>query len=153
MELVAPRGPSRGPGPPCRGSIADPDRSRGVPSGLCSGHHGAEVIAEAEVGDKQVCQEEKVLLTFPAANRDPERFHQPDEVMIDRQKNRHIAFGLGIHRCLGSNLAQMELQVALERWLERIPLFRLAPCGDVTWTGGHVSGPRSIPVLFPEATG
>ncbi len=108
-----------------------------------------EVIGETEIGGRTVCPGEKVLLTFPAANRDPDRFADPDEVMIDRQQNRHIAFGVGIHRCLGSNLARMELQVAVERWLDRIPDFELAPGAEVTWTGGQVRGPRTVPVVFP----
>jgi len=109
-----------------------------------------EVIGETEIGGRTVCPGEKVLLTFPAANRDPDRFADPDEVMIDRQQNRHIAFGVGIHRCLGSNLARMELQVAIERWLDRIPDFELAPGAEVTWTGGQVRGPRTVPVVFPR---
>ena len=91
---------------------------------------------------------EKVLLSFPAANRDPEAFERADEVLIDRQINRHVAFGVGIHRCAGSNLARMELRVAVEQWLQRIPEFRLAEGADVTWAGGQVRGPRSIPVVF-----
>ncbi len=107
-----------------------------------------EVVAETEVGTQSVCPGEKVLLTFPAANRDPAVFDNADQVVIDRQQNRHLAFGLGIHRCLGSNLARMELQVAIERWTARIPSFGLDPAGEVTWTGGQVRGPRSVPVLF-----
>ena len=68
---------------------------------------------------------DKVLLNFPAANRDPAAFDRADEVVLDRADNRHIAFGTGIHRCAGSNLARMELRVALEEWLTRIPTFRL----------------------------
>ena len=74
---------------------------------------------------------EWVLLPFPAANRDPDAFDRPDEVVIDRLENRHAAFGLGIHRCLGSNLARLELRVAIEEFLARIPEFELAdPTGD-----------------------
>ena len=91
---------------------------------------------------------DKVLLSFPAANRDPEAFERPDEVVIDRQVNRHVAFGVGIHRCAGSNLARMELRVAVEEWLRRIPEFRLADGATVTWAGGQVRGPRSVPVTF-----
>ena len=61
-----------------------------------------------------------ILLSFPAANRDPAQFDRAGEVVIDREVNRHAAFGLGIHRCVGSHLARMELRVALEVWLERI---------------------------------
>ena len=58
-----------------------------------------------------------ILLSFAAANRDPGQFERADEVVIDRKVNRHAAFGLGIHRCVGSHLARMELRVALETWL------------------------------------
>jgi cytochrome P450 len=87
-----------------------------------------------------------VLLPFPAANRDPEFFDRADEVVIDREENRHAAFGLGIHRCVGSNLARMELQVALEVWLDRFPVFSLDDPDAVRWSGGQVRGPRTVPV-------
>jgi len=91
---------------------------------------------------------DKVLMNFPAANRDPEKFERPDDVIIDRAKNPHIAFGVGIHRCVGSNLARMEMRVAIEEWLRRIPEFRLEEEAAVTWAGGQVRGPRSVPVVF-----
>lgn len=89
-----------------------------------------------------------VLLPFPAANRDPEVFDRADAVVIDRLENRHAAFGLGIHRCLGSNLARLELRVAVEEFLARIPDFELAdPSGDgVTWSVGQIRGPRQLPL-------
>jgi cytochrome P450 len=91
---------------------------------------------------------DRVLMNFPSANRDPEGFERPDEVILDRQHNRHVAFGSGIHRCAGSNLARMELRVALEEWLRRIPDFRLEEGAEVTWAGGQVRGPRVLPVVF-----
>jgi cytochrome P450 len=87
-----------------------------------------------------------ILLSFPAANRDPAQFDRADEVVIDREVNRHAAFGLGIHRCVGSHLARMELRVALEVWLERIPEFSLADPAAVTWSAGQIRGPRSLPL-------
>jgi cytochrome P450 len=87
-----------------------------------------------------------ILLSFPAANRDPEAFEAADEVLIDRQINRHAAFGLGIHRCVGSHLARMELRVALEVWLRTFPIFHLADPDAVVWAGGQVRGPRRLPV-------
>jgi cytochrome P450 len=93
---------------------------------------------------------DKVLMTFPAGNRDPDLFERADEFVIDRTRNRHFAFGSGIHRCLGSNLARMELRVAIEEWLRRVPTFELADidANDVAWTGGQVRGPRRLPVRW-----
>lgn len=87
-----------------------------------------------------------ILLSYPAANRDPAQFDRAGEVVIDREVNRHAAFGLGIHRCLGSHLARMELGVALEVWLERFPVFALADPAAVTWSAGQVRGPRTLPI-------
>ena len=101
------------------------------------------------MGGRTLRRGERVLLSFPAANRDPEAFEQADEVVIDRARNRHIAFGVGIHRCAGSNLARMEMRVALEEWLARIPEFSLDDPDAVTWAGGQVRGPRHLPVVFP----
>ncbi len=72
------------------------------------------VTEDIEYGGCPMKSGDKVLMAFPAANRDPDVFDRPDEVIIDRAQNRHVAFGSGIHRCAGSNLARMELQVALE---------------------------------------
>ncbi len=94
---------------------------------------------------------ERVLMNFPAANRDPEAFPDADRVIIDRQANRHIAFGVGIHRCAGSNLARMEMNVALSAFLSRIPEFSLEDPAAVTWAGGQVRGPRCLPIVFPVA--
>jgi cytochrome P450 len=92
---------------------------------------------------------DRVLMSFPAANRDPRQFENPDEVILDREHNRHVAFGSGIHRCAGSNLARLELRVALQTWMERIPEFELVDPAAVTWAGGQVRGPRRCLVRFP----
>jgi cytochrome P450 len=103
---------------------------------------------DVEVAGCPIKAGDKVLMNFPAANRDPEVFEHPDQVILDRAQNRHVAFGAGIHRCAGSNLARMELRVAVETWIARIPEFRLADGGEVTWAGGQVRGPRTVPVVF-----
>jgi len=107
-----------------------------------------EVTVDTEVAGCPMRKGDKVLMSFPAANRDPEAFDRADEVVLDRASNRHVAFGSGIHRCAGSNLARMELRVALEEWLARIPSFHLADGEDVVWAGGQVRGPRLIPVVL-----
>jgi cytochrome P450 len=107
-----------------------------------------EVMKDTTVSGCPVRKNNMVLLSFPAANRDPAMFPDADKVVIDRKENRHAAFGLGIHRCIGSNLARMEMIVAIEEWLKRIPDFRLDPAGKVTWSEGTVRGPRQLPVLF-----
>ena len=103
-----------------------------------------EVAKETEIGGCPFKPGQMVLLSFPAANRDPAMFPDADKVIIDRKENRHAAFGLGIHRCVGSNLARMELTVAVEEFLKRIPEFGLA--GEVTWSEGSVRGPRRLPI-------
>jgi len=107
-----------------------------------------EVVKETVVEGCPMKPGNMVLLSFPAANRDPAVFPDADKVVLDRKENRHAAFGLGIHRCVGSNLARMEMTVALEEWLKRIPEFRLDPAGEVKWSQGTVRGPRQLPLLF-----
>jgi cytochrome P450 len=92
-----------------------------------------------------------VLLGFPAANRDPEAFEDADKFIIDRALNRHAAFGLGIHRCVGSNLARMELRIAIEEFIARYPRFELSDPDAVTWAPGQVRGPRAIPLRILAA--
>ena len=89
-------------------------------------------------------ENEWVLLPFPAANRDPGFFVDAEAFVIDREENRHAAFGLGIHRCLGSNLARLELRVAIEEFVRRFPRFELT--GTTRWSVGQIRGPRQMPV-------
>ncbi|WP_322517933.1 cytochrome P450 [Rhodopseudomonas palustris] len=107
-----------------------------------------EVMKETTIAGCPVKPGNMVLLSFPAANRDPDVFPEADRVKIDRKENPHVAFGLGIHRCVGSNLARMEMTVAIEQWLKRIPEFTLDPTEPVRWSEGTVRGPRQLPLLF-----
>ncbi len=109
---------------------------------------GRKVIGDTEVAGCPVHAGDQMLLTFPAANHDPAAFDDPEEFQLDRQKNRHIAFGLGIHRCLGSNLARLELTVAIQEWLRAFPTFTLDTTRETTWANGQVRGPRNIPVVL-----
>ena len=91
-------------------------------------------------------EDDWILLGFPAANRDPVAFKDADQFIIDRAENRHVAFGLGIHRCAGSNLARLEMRVALEEFIKRYPRFDLAEPEAVTWAPGQIRGPRNLPI-------
>lgn len=110
-----------------------------------------EVVSDTEALGCPMRAGDPLLLPFPAANRDPEAFEHADEVHLDRQANRHVAFGVGIHRCLGSNLARMELTVALQRFLERIPDFEIVDEDEVRWAASQIRGPRALPLRW--ATG
>jgi cytochrome P450 len=109
------------------------------------------VVKETQINGCHFQEGETVLLAFPAANRDPERFAHADRVVLDRTPNPHIAFGVRIHRCLGARLATMEMTVALQEWLRCIPEFTLAPGMVVEWTKGPVRGPRQVPLVLEAA--
>ena len=108
-------------------------------------------IAESDVeyNGVHIKPGDKVLMNFPAACHDPEQFENPDEFIIDRARNRHIAFGSGIHRCAGSNLARLEMTTAVRVWMERIPEFTVSDREAMKWAGGQVRGPRIMPLSFP----
>jgi cytochrome P450 len=107
----------------------------------------ARVVTEdMEFHGVQMKKEDWVLLPFPAANRDENEFPNAATVDIDREINRHTAFGLGIHRCIGSNLARLELNVAIEVFLERFPDFEQDSKEEVKWSLGQVRGPRKLPL-------
>ncbi len=105
------------------------------------------VAHDTEVNGVRMKAGDHVMMTFPIACRDPEKFDRADEVVIDRARNRHVAFGAGIHRCVGSNLARLEMEVALSTWLRHIPEYSLAPDTEVTWSTGQIRGPRSVPIV------
>ncbi|MDG2029261.1 MAG: cytochrome P450 [Acidimicrobiales bacterium] len=108
--------------------------------------------SDVEIGDVCIHAGDKILMNFPAANHDPEHFEDPDEFIIDRARNRHVAFGSGIHRCAGSNLARLEMQTALKVWIERIPEFHVSDREPMKWAGGQVRGPRIMPMSFPAGS-
>jgi cytochrome P450 len=105
---------------------------------------GRLAIEDVELHGRSIAAGERMLLAFAAANRDPEVFEDPDEIRIDRTRNRHLTFGSGGHRCLGSNLARLELRITLEEWLREIPEFHLVDLGSVEWSGGQTRGPERV---------
>jgi hypothetical protein len=107
---------------------------------------GRITTEDVELHGRCVHAGNRVILPFGAANRDPEVFDDPEEVRIDRRRNRHLTFGTGAHRCLGSNLARLELRIALEEWLAVMPHFRLTDPDGVEWSGGQTRGPERVDV-------
>lgn len=91
-------------------------------------------MRDTVVAGQEIKEGERVVLVFGAGNRDPEAYDEPNEIDIDRENNRHLAFGGGIHRCLGSNLGRQEVVVALEEFLEAVDEFSLAE-PDQVWHG------------------
>ena len=106
-----------------------------------------KVLNDVEVSGCPMHAGDQTLVTFPAANHDPNEFERADEFILDRKNNRHVAFGLGIHRCAGSNLARLEMIVAFQEWLRAFPNYSLDPSKKVTWANGQVRGPRILPIL------
>jgi cytochrome P450 family 142 subfamily A polypeptide 1 len=109
------------------------------------------VTQDTELRGKQLKKGQKILLAYPSANRDAEEFEDPDAFRIDRNPN-HVAFGLGSHFCLGSNLARMEMRVALEQVLRRMPDIEYAASGPVLVPSSLVRTCSEMKVRFsPEA--
>jgi cytochrome P450 len=111
---------------------------------------GRIATIDTELGGCPIKAGDRLLVPFGAANRDGAHVERPDDFVLDRDVIRHAAFGLGVHRCLGSNLARLELRVALEEWLRAFPSYRVVDPAAITWTLGHVRGPHAVPI---EVTG
>jgi cytochrome P450 len=98
------------------------------------------VTVDTEVGGQQIRAGERVYMLWASANRDPDQFENPDDVNFERKANRHLSFGIGAHRCLGAQLARMELQIMLEEILRRMPDFEI----DVQ----QVRHPTSVTIIW-----
>jgi cytochrome P450 len=107
---------------------------------------------DVELSGVTVRAGEAVLVSVAAANRDPDVFDHPEELLLDRANTGHVAFGHGAHHCMGAQLARMELQEAIGGLLREFPDLHLAvPAQDVEWrTGGFVRGPRTLPLAWAE---
>lgn len=98
------------------------------------------VTTDTEIGGQKICAGERVYMLWASANRDPEQFENPDEVDFQRSQNRHLTFGIGAHRCIGAQLARLELQIMLEEILRRMPDFHI----DVA----AVRHPTSVTIIW-----
>jgi cytochrome P450 len=102
---------------------------------------------DVEVGGFPITAREQVMVLLGAANVDESEFADAGEVRWDRETNRHLAFGGGIHRCLGSHLARLELRVALREWHRRIPDYHVKPGTELDYTAG-IRTLGSFPMLL-----
>lgn len=101
-----------------------------------------------QIGGKQISAGQEILLCLGAANRDPAQFDEPDRLNLSRQENRHLAFGQGIHYCLGAPLARLEAEIAFNTLVKRLHAPRLQT-GELEWTKSLVfRGLFSLPIAF-----
>ena len=91
---------------------------------------------------------DRVVLPTAASGRDPRQLAEAGKFMIDRPQNRHLSFGAGPHRCLGSHLARVELAVAIEEWHRRIPDYRIEPGAKITQHVAGVAGLDTLPLVW-----
>lgn len=113
---------------------------------------GRTVIADCEVGGHHFGEGERVWMAYALANHDPAVFTDPDEIVLDRFPNRHAAFGLGVHRCIGSNLARMSFKTMVGEVLRRLPDYRVRADGVVRYEDiGTINGYQHLPATFTRS--
>jgi cytochrome P450 len=113
-----------------------------------SQHTGRIAREDVQIGGKEIKKGQAVMAIMAAANRDPKRFPDPDELILDRKDNKHLAFGWSSHFCFGAPLARMEGQIAFETVLRRLPNLELSP-GPLTWRNNSgLRGLMALPVTF-----
>jgi cytochrome P450 len=110
---------------------------------------GRTFADDVELDGTQFKEGERLWISWAMANRDPSVFHDPDEIILDRKGNRHFSFGLGVHRCIGSNVARTVFKSMLIAVLDRMPDYRCDPEGTVHYeTIGVIQGMRKLPATF-----
>lgn len=110
---------------------------------------GRTIAEDCVVADTHLKEGDRLWLSWAMANRDPDVFPEPDSVQLDRKGNRHFSFGLGIHRCIGSNVARTVFKSMITAVLDRMPDFECDPAGTVHYdTIGVIQGMRKLPATF-----
>jgi cytochrome P450 len=109
---------------------------------------GRVASEDVEVGGHQIKAGERILCNSIAANRDPRQFPDPQQVQLDRVPNRHVSFGMGPHRCVGSHLARLELRIVIEEFHKRIPDYRLADGFEIHRHLNQVAGIDALPLVW-----
>ncbi|GAA1518277.1 cytochrome P450 [Nocardioides humi] len=103
---------------------------------------------DVELNGVLIRKGERVQARFDAANRDPEKFTDPGSLHFDEARSGHAAFGMGVHRCLGSNMARMQIEIAFQELLARITRLRLAPGAEVAWAPGQSNCLHAVDIEF-----
>ncbi|AOF99814.1 cytochrome P450 family protein [Blastomonas sp. RAC04] len=109
---------------------------------------GRTVAQDVEVRGVQMKKGDKVTSILPACNYDPDVFPNPTVVDFNRPKKIILAFTVGIHSCMGAHLARLEIKIALQEWLKRIPDFKVRPGAETVYRPGGVIGPESVPLVW-----
>ncbi len=109
---------------------------------------GRTVAQDIELRGVQMKKGDKVTSILPACNYDPEVFPDPRRVDFNRPKKIILAFTVGVHSCMGAHLARLEIKIALEEWLKRIPQFALKPDAKIFYRPGGVIGPEHLPLVW-----
>ncbi len=113
---------------------------------------GRAALDDVELGGELIKTGETVTLAVNAANRDPARFNDPDTLDLKRRAVAHVAFGHGVHQCLGQQMARVEIRAALPALMTRFPSLRLAVRPeDIPLRTGNVFGVKQLPVTWDEA--
>ncbi len=117
-----------------------------------SQHTARLAPTDVELGGKQIRKRQAVIAVMGAANRDPDRFPDPDRLDVSRADNRHLAFGWAAHFCFGAALARMEGQIAFQTLLRRLPNLKLDPLARLVWRDNlGLRGLTSLPVYFDKS--
>jgi cytochrome P450 family 142 subfamily A polypeptide 1 len=109
------------------------------------------VAREVEIHGRTLREGDQVVLMYPAANRDPAVFADPERLDVRRDPNPHLAFGFGPHFCLGASLARVELQMMFSELLRRLPDLHSAGRPSPRRSSNFISGPEAMPVQFTPA--
>ena len=109
---------------------------------------GRRATKDVDFGEVRMRDGDQVLVMLCGANRDSGEFERPDDVDVERFPNRHLSFGSGPHRCIGSHLARIELKIALEELHRRIPDYRPDPDDPPVVLPSQVRGFQSLPIRF-----
>lgn len=110
---------------------------------------GRTCTRDVEVAGTPIKEGDFVMLTYAAASRDPRHMDEPEKIDLKREGIPHSTFGVGPHRCIGSNLARIELQTTLEEWLKRIPEFQVKPGTEPRYVTGFLRSMRELHLVFP----